>query len=221
LRDYYPVNDSMKPEFSEGKIDVTGASNTAFRRFRANRENILGGGLGGRKQYKAALDLMREHHKNVMEWSAAQYSHETGFQSHMAGLSEIAAASEHSRTEAMQKAINKAAEGGTGVSFSKGDFSAQYTKAQPKARKPKSTGPKNFPAVKTSEEPQMEAPTMSSPTVKSSGGPSVTRDSKGRAVSLKNKAATSAPAETKSTPKAGPSVTRDPKTGRARSLKKK
>lgn len=221
MRDYYPVNDSMKPEFSEGKIDVTGASNTAFRRFRANRENILGGGLGGRKQHKAAMELLNQHHQNVMEHLNTSYALETGFQSHKAGLAETAAASEHGRLKELHGAINKSAQGGTGVSFAKGDFSAQYTKAQPKERKPKATAPKTFAPVKVAEEPQMEAPASSTPVAKSTGGPSVGRNARGQAVSLKNKAATSAPAETKSTPKAGPSVTRDPKTGRARSLKKK
>jgi hypothetical protein len=111
--------------------------------------------------------------------------------------------------------IGALAEGGTAVNFSHGDINANFTLKKPAAAAPtgpaKPTGPK-----------LIGMPTnIAGPKATAGPKPTVTRGAGGRMVSLNNAKAT-APAKKKAAPKqAQPSVTRDPKTGKIASLKKK
>lgn len=106
-----------------------------------------------------SLQLMSEHHKNVMEHLEASYGHETKLQTHVAGLQEKSKVGSHARNLEMVGAIQKAAEGGTAIAhnFPEGG-GVSYTRKQQKVKAPKPSATPNFPSVKTPEEPQMEAP---------------------------------------------------------------
>lgn len=201
---------------------------------RTPRTNIgIEAGHGGmsKRQQKRALEMMQQHHKNVMEYSAAQYGHETKFQTSLSGLRETEAQGQHSRNLEFYGTTSKGAKPGTAYKTTMpGGYTLDMTtKDRPKRKtttkstpaptavKPKATA--TFPPVRLSEEPQQEAPAAAAPAKKS--GASVGRDPKtGRAVSLKNNpAAATAKPVSKASNK--PTVKRNPKTGRAQSLKKK
>ena len=111
--------------------------------------------------------------------------------------------------------IGALAEGGTSVNFSHGDTNANFTLKKPAAAastgSAKPTGPK-----------LIGMPTnIAGPKATAGPKPTVTRGAGGRMVSL-NPAKAAAPAKKKAAPKqAQPTVTRDPKTGKIASLKKK
>lgn len=172
-----------KPEFSEGKANPFQVNLPAFRDFRADRGTIQSG-FGGRRQTKHALALMQQHHQNVMDHLKTSYGHEAAFQSHMAGLKEQSMVGSHNRNLEMIGAVQKASEGGTGISHTFAEGGAvSYTRKQRKSNKPKAATTSNFPPVNLSDEPQQEAPVAAATPAKT--GPSVKRDPKtGQAVSL-------------------------------------
>lgn len=166
------------------------------------------------------FDLLRTHRLiEHDQWSTVAH--------HLLGEKERT--SQHGRNMEFHGAVQRHAQPGTEVSFQAGDVATKYTKKTPKARVNKTAPTGTFSPIKMAEEPQIEPPAASSPSAAKPAGPSVGRDARGRAVSLKNQPAASKSASKpkavakprKAAPvKSSPTVGRDPKTGRARSLKK-
>jgi hypothetical protein len=111
--------------------------------------------------------------------------------------------------------IGALAEGGTAVDFSHGDTKASFTLKKPAAAAPASSAKPTGPKL-------IGMPTnIAGPKATAGPKPTVTRGAGGRMVSL-NPAKAAAPAKKKAAPRqAQPTVTRDPKTGKIASLKKK
>ena len=133
-------------------------------------------------------------------------------------LGEKSAKSAHKRLGEFHGQLARHSQPGTEVKYKAGDVSASFTKATPKARPVKTETPAAAPAARGPVDVGM--PSM--PAAKPKTSAAVGRDPKtGRAVSLKSSSATTI--KKTATPKATagtPSVTRDSKTGRIRSLKK-
>lgn len=131
----------------------------------SSKSNLEGHGAVTGRHLKNALAFQAQHHRNVMEYQSEGYRLEGEHQAKLSGLQERASVGEHSRTLELHGAINKAAEGGTGikVAFPSG-MSAEYTKAKPKAR-PKKSSTASFPPVKVAEEPQIEHSPISAPSM--------------------------------------------------------
>jgi len=115
--------------------------------------------------------------------------------------------------------IGSLAEGGTEIKFSHGDVNANFTLKKPEAPQAQAKAEPVHPAGPSFV--GMPGYRISAPKSPEGPKPTVARGAGGRMVSLKG-AQASAPAKKKSAPKqAQPTVTRDPKTGKIASLKKK
>lgn len=156
------------------------------------------GALSG-KHLKGALQLNEQHHGHVMDHLRTSYDLETKFQTHLAGLTEQAAQGTHSRALELHNAIQKSAGDNTAIniSFPEGG-NVSYTR---RPRKSPSISPQVSDAVEES-------------TPRSQGWTSAPEGAKSLPITSKP-AATEQVAEEKG----GPSVGRDPKTGRAISIK--
>lgn len=213
LRDYYPVSEAPK---------FTAADWNPFESLRNksnNKSRIEGHSALSGRHLKNALAFQEQHHKNVMEYQSEGYRLEGEHQAKLHGLSEQAESAAHSRTLELHGAINKAAEGGTGikVAFPTG-MAAEYTKAKPKVRPKKSVAPSSFPPVKMSEEPQQEPPV--SPKANEGPKPLVKKGPGGKFQSLKTPEEKAKPIKkAKKSESTGPTVGRGPG-GKMVSLKK-
>jgi len=123
----------------------------------------------------------------------------------------------HGNAVSFASHIGSLAEGGTAVDFSHGDTKAKFTLAKPAA----AAAPTGHAKPKGPELIGMPGYRMSAPKAPEGPKPTVARGPGGKMVSLKGEQ-TTAPAKKKSALKqTQPSVTRDPKTGKIASLKKK
>ena len=145
-----------------------------------------------------------------------------------AGLDEAAASATHARNLELHNAITKAAQSGTEVSGKMGDTSFKFTKKAPRPRAAASVAPAAAPAPSKPGASWAQTPAgattlpiTSKPVAPSGPQPSVGRGAGGRIVSLKPGGTAKPVSKKKAKAVAGPaSVGRDPKTGRAISLKK-
>jgi hypothetical protein len=141
-------------------------------------------------------------------------------------LGQEAATSEHGRRLEFFNQTRKHAEGGTGVDVTVGDYKASFTKKNrkpttaPSVSEPAQTKGPTFVGMPST---RISAPSTSAAPVQEGPKPTVKRGPGGRMVSLKSGAAPAAPARKKkaSQAPAAPLIGRDPKTGKAISLKKK
>ena len=145
-----------------------------------------------------------------------------------AGLDEVAASATHQRNLELHNAITKAAQSGTEVSGKMGDTSFKFTKKAPRPRAAASVAQAapaapSKPGASWAQTPAgaTTLPITSKPVAPSGPQPSVGRGAGGRIVSLKPGGTAKPVSKKKAKAVAGPaSVGRDPKTGRAISLKK-
>lgn len=162
----------------------------------------------------AASAAHLEHQTRTHEADLAHQKWQT-LASHVLG--QEAATSEHGRRLEFFKQTTKHAEPGTGVGVTTGDYKASFTKkTKPVAATPAATTSTAVP-VHLMARPVVAAPVQEGPK------PTVKRGPGGKMVSLKTETTSEPkPRKKKLTPApAAPLIGRDPKTGKAISLKKK
>lgn len=188
---------SEAPKWSEGNWNPFAGLASSASSIRNNSAIRAQHGFGSSMKLKDALKLNEQHHGHVMDHLKTSYDLETKFQTHLSGLEEQKAQGTHNRALELHGAIQKASEGNTAIniSFPEGG-SVSYTR---KARKTKLAAP-------TPEAPATETPAE---TV----GKSWSETPVGaKSLPITSKAS-AAPSQT------GGLVSRDPKTGRAVSMK--
>lgn len=212
---------SWNPFSAVGKgIEKLGAAAT-----NAVTTSALGQQIQASQQAADAASAAHLEHQTKLH--AADIEHEKWKTLAAHVLGQEAATSEHGRRLEFLNQTKKHAEGGTGVDVTVGDYKASFTK---KVQKPKETPLVSEPAP-ASKGPtfvgmpstRISAPSTPAEPVQEGPKPTVKRGPGGRMVSLKSTAAPAAPARKKTTskPPATPLIGRDPKTGKAISLKKK
>ena len=203
------------PEMNISKAQF---GNTSWNPFSAASRGVekLGAAATNAVTNSALGQQIQASQQAAHEASAANLEHDkwTTLATHVLG--QEAATSEHNRRLEFFKTTTKHAEGGTPVGVTTGDYKASFTKKNKRARAPKATTSNAVPVhLMTKPLATTAAPVQEGPK------PTVTRGAGGKMVSLKNTAA-STPAPKKKAAKAAgaPVVGRDPKTGKAISLKK-
>ena len=186
---------SEAPKFAEGNWNPFASLASAAGSVKKNAQIQSSHGFGSGVKLKDAMQLNQQHHSNVMEHLHTSYALEKDFQSHLAGISETAAQGTHRRALELHNAIQKAAGDNTAINISLPEGgNVSYT------RKPRRTAAA---APVAEPKPETEAPKGKGWVQKPEGAKSLSF-------------ASNKPAQPE---KPAGLVTRDPKTGRAVSIK--
>ena len=158
------------------------------------------------------MELEAQTAQHAAEHAERQHNLSIAAATHKAGLEESAAAATHARNKELLTGIKSAAQPGTQVELGIGDVRASFTKKTAPSRV-QAAAPQAAPAA-------AEAPKKDLPAAGSGGwmAPRKKQIKASKGLKIVSSAPTPAPA---APAKSGPAVARDPKTGRAVSLKKK